>query len=116
MPKGWKMGWGAGRLEPLRDPRSRFFMALACDQRLKILELLKAGEKSSPELIEHLKLNPSVVSRHLTLLREVGLVAARKEGVLLYFRIADPRIQDIMEQAGQIIRDWLEHNQQFFQV
>ena len=114
MPKHMKMGMGGKMMGPMMDPRSKFFMALANDHRLKMIELLKDGEKSSSQIIEALGLYPSVVSRHLTTLRNVGVVAARKEGVTLYFRLADERILQLMDLAGEIIKDWYEKNREFF--
>jgi len=107
MPKGGKM------MGPMMDPRSRFFMALASDQRLKILELLKDGEKGTSEIIESLGLDSSVVSRHLMLLRNFGLVNARKEGVNLFYTLADKRVLDIIEIATQIIKDWFKKHQNY---
>jgi hypothetical protein len=51
MPGGMKrMG---GRIAgAMADPGSRFFMALSCDQRLKLIELMKEGEKTLSELTE----------------------------------------------------------------
>ncbi len=116
MPRGMRMGPGMGgrMMGPMWDPRSRLFMALASDQRLKILELLREGEKSSSDLIEALGLDPSVVSRHLMMLRNLGLVKARKEGVAMFFSIADDRVLQLIELATQIIRDWLDQHRQFF--
>ena len=114
MPRGLRMGRGGRMLGNMVDPRSRLFMALASDQRLKILDLLKEKEKSSAEIIKALDLDASVISRHLMLLRNVGLVSARKEGVALYFSIADPRVFQIIDLATQVIRDWLDQHQAFF--
>jgi len=116
MPRGMRMGPGMGgrMMGALWDPRSRLFMALASDQRLKILELLQQGEKSSADIIEALNLDPSVVSRHLMMLRNLGLVQARKEGVSMYFSIADERVLQLIELATQIIKEWLDQHRQFF--
>ncbi len=99
---------------PMGDPRSRFFMALSCDQRLKLIELMKGGERSLSELTEELGVDVSVVSRHLMILRDLGIVSARREGVYLYFSIADRRIFDIVTLSSQIISDWYSHHQKFF--
>ncbi len=112
MPRGMKMG--TKMMGPMADPRSRFFMALASDQRLRILELLKQGEKNSQQIINELLLDPSVVSRHLMILRNVGLVEAYKQGVTMYFKIADPRVFEIVDLATQITRDWLNKINEFF--
>ncbi len=112
MRRGRRMG---GRMMgPMMDPRSKFFMALASDQRIKILESLKKGEKSSAELIKVLELDPSVVSRHLMMLRNIGLVSARKEGVFLYFELADDRVLKVIDLATEITKDWFDRFQQFF--
>ena len=110
-----RMKFRHGMMGPQMDPRSRFFMALASDQRLRVLDLINEGEKSSAELAAALKLDPSVVSRHMMMLRNVGLVNARKSRVTLFFSIADPRIHQIVNLASDIIKDWFDHNRQFFQ-
>ncbi len=99
---------------PMMDPRSRFFMALASDPRIKIIEALKDGEKSSSELISLLGLDPSVVSRHLMLLRNVGVVYGRKEGVTMYFNLTDDKIIKLLDMATQITMDWFQNFQNFF--
>jgi len=114
MPSGMKRGMGGRMMGPMMDPRSRFFMALASDQRIKILELLKEAEKNSFDIIKALGLDASVVSRHLMMLRNVGIVSARKEGATLYFSIADDRVYQIVELSTQVVRDWLDQNRMFF--
>jgi ArsR family transcriptional regulator len=91
-------------------------MALACDQRLKILELLREKERCSCELVPLLKLDPSVVSRHLSILREVGLVEGRKRGVNVFYTIADARVFDLLEISKQIIQAWFEKRKKMFEI
>ncbi len=112
MPRGVKMG--SKMMGPMTDPRSRLFLALASDQRLRILLLLKEGEKNSQEIISELLLDPSVVSRHMMMLRNVGLVEAYKQGVNMYFKIADKRVFQIINLATDITRNWLNKFQDFF--
>ncbi|NOY78408.1 MAG: winged helix-turn-helix transcriptional regulator [Calditrichaeota bacterium] len=100
----------------MSDPRSRFFMALACDQRLKILELLREKERCSCELVPLLKLDPSVVSRHLSLLREAGMIEGRKEGINIYYAITDKRVFDLLDISKQIIQDWFEKRRKLFEM
>lgn len=110
------MGMNRHWMGGMMDPRSRFFAALASDQRLKILSLLKEGEKSSADLNEAMEIDSSVVSRHLMLLRNVGLVKARKEGVMLYFAVADESVYELVKIATDIIQKWLDQNRDFIQV
>ncbi len=121
--KGKGRGFGAGRgggrgagrmMGPMMDPRSKLLFAMGNDHRLKILEALKEGEKSSAELVSLLALDPSVVSRHLTLMRSVGIVAARKEGVTMFFSIGDKRVLKILDLSTEIARDWLSSLNDFF--
>ncbi len=110
-----RMRHGGGMMGgPMMDPRSRFFMALASDHRVKIIEALKDGEKSSAELISLLGLDPSVVSRHLMMLRNVGIVYGRKEGVTMYFNLSDKRVLKLIDLATQITMDWYMNFQNFF--
>jgi DNA-binding transcriptional ArsR family regulator len=56
------------------------YAALAEPHRREILDLLRAGERSVGELVEPLGLTQPGVSKHLRILREAGLVAARTDG------------------------------------
>lgn len=100
----------------MSNPKSRFFMALACDQRIKILELLRHKEMCSCELVPALEIDQSVVSRHLSLLREVGMIEGHKQGVNIYYTIGDKRILQILDLSKEMLRDLFEKQQQFFSV
>ena len=116
MPRGMRGMRGPMRMMgAMMDPRSRFFMALSSDQRLRIIEMLKGGEKTLSDFTKELEIDISVVSRHLMMLRGLGIVSARREGVSVYFNIADKRIFDVIAMSNQIISDWFKQNQQMFQ-
>ena len=66
------------------------YAALAEPHRRQILDLLRTRERSVSELVEHLDLSQPGVSKHLRVLREAGLVAARAEGRTRTYGI-DPR-------------------------
>lgn len=68
------------------------FKALAEPMRLRILDALRAGEATVGEIVEHTGAGQANVSRHLNLLYRQGLVARRKDGLNVYYRIADPAI------------------------
>jgi DNA-binding transcriptional ArsR family regulator len=115
MPRGMMKGMGGRMMGSMMDPRSRFFMALSSDQRLRIIEMLKSGEKTLADFTKDLQIDVSVVSRHLMMLRGLGIVSARREGAYVYFNIADKRIFDVIALSNQIISDWFKQNQQMFQ-
>jgi ArsR family transcriptional regulator, arsenate/arsenite/antimonite-responsive transcriptional repressor len=68
---------------------ARITKALADPQRLRILMMLQGGEHCVCQIVEVLGLAPSTVSKHLSLLDAAGLVASRKEGRWIYYRLAD---------------------------
>ncbi len=105
---------GRSMTAPAMDPRSRFFLALSSDQRLKLIELLKEKEKNLSELTKELNIDVSVVSRHLMMLRNLGIVSTKKDKGYLYFFIADNRIFDLILLTNQIVSDWFKHNQKMF--
>ena len=69
----------------------RIFKALSDETRLRVLILLTRQELCVCEIEEVLKLTQSRVSRHLTVLRNAGLVLDRREGTWIYYRLAPPR-------------------------
>jgi ArsR family transcriptional regulator len=62
--------------------------ALADETRVRALLALRGGELCLCHVIELLQLSPSTVSKHLDLLRQAGLVARRKDGRWVHFRLA----------------------------
>ena len=68
--------------------------AVANERRLMLLcKLLEMGEANVGALAEAVGLSQSALSQHLTVLREQGIVAFRRERQTLWYRIADPRIE-----------------------
>jgi DNA-binding transcriptional ArsR family regulator len=78
-------------------------------KRLMIISELREGEKSVNELVVALRVPQAVVSRHLAILRNRGVVVTRREGVNIYYRLADTKIIkacDIVHEIllGQVAR------------
>jgi ArsR family transcriptional regulator, arsenate/arsenite/antimonite-responsive transcriptional repressor len=67
----------------------RLFQALGDATRLRILGLLLAGEICVCEIHETLRISQPKASRHLAYLRRSGLVATRRQGLWVYYRLAD---------------------------
>jgi DNA-binding transcriptional ArsR family regulator len=63
------------------------YKALGDEQRLRILALLREGELYAQEIVERTGLHQSVVSRHLSFLRAVGLVTSRRQNTMKYFSL-----------------------------
>lgn len=73
-----------------------FLRALSHEARLRVLCELISGERTAGELVDASGLSQSALSQHLAKLREDGLVATRREGQTIHYRLADPK-------AGQIV-------------
>lgn len=65
--------------------------ALADHGRVRALLACRKGELCACQLIALLQLAPSTVSRHMAILRQAGLVMARKEGRWMHYRLPEPR-------------------------
>jgi ArsR family transcriptional regulator len=71
--------------------------ALANERRLAILcKLVERGEASVNSLAAAVGLSQSALSQHLARMREEGLVTFRRESQTLWYRIADPRIEELL--------------------
>jgi len=85
--------------ESLQNFKADLFKALAHPARIRILELLRDGEKSVTELQLGLGSEGSTVSQQLAILRMKNLVQTRKAGTLIYYRIRDVQINQILDVA-----------------
>jgi ArsR family transcriptional regulator len=80
----------------------RFFSALADRTRLRLLNLMGNGEICVCFLVEVLRTNQPKISRHLAYLRKAGVVAARRDGKWMHYRIvrpADPHAARILDEV-----------------
>lgn len=68
--------------------------ALADPKRLCVLEQLAGGERSVSELSRDVGCQVPNMSQHLTVLRTAGLVASRREGSNVFYRLVDDRVLD----------------------
>ena len=80
-----------GRGENIREA-SAAMQAMAHPLRLKILCLLGSQELSVLEIVEAVGTSQSNISQHLAVLRDHGILAARKDANRVYYRIGDPRV------------------------
>ncbi len=76
---------------------SRFLRQLANEKRLLALCQLVEGELSVGDLAAHVELSQSALSQHLQKLRDDGLVATRRDGQSIYYRLADPKVAALIE-------------------
>ena len=82
------------------------FKALADPTRLRLIHLLGDGEVCVCSFVETLKTNQPKVSRHLAYLRRAGLVATRREGKWIHYRLVDPS-DPCASKIFREVREWL---------
>ena len=68
------------------------FKALAEPARLQILNCLRGGELTVTELVEETEFGQANVSKHLQLLHTLGFVSRRKDGLYVYYALADKSV------------------------
>jgi len=86
------------------ETRAEIIKALAHPSRVLIAESLVDGEKCVRELTEIVGADMSTVSRHLSQMRQVGLVESEKRGLNHYFRVACPCLLDFFRCVDLIAR------------
>jgi len=77
--------------------KAKIFNALSDPVRLEIVEFLREGEKCVCEIIPHVQIIQPLVSRHLKILKDCGLVKDRKEGNKRFYSLTDPSILEIVD-------------------
>jgi DNA-binding transcriptional ArsR family regulator len=84
------------------------FAALADGTRRHLLEQLAGRDRDVSELVTGLDISQAAVSQHLRVLREAGLVTARKQGRHRYYQLRPAGLTEL--------RDWLDELERFWQA
>lgn len=86
------------RIDPLVFERAaRVIRILGHPLRLRILESLESGERNVTDLQDELEATQAVISQQLAILRSEDVVAARREGPRVYYRIIEPKVSHILD-------------------
>lgn len=90
------------------------FRALSEPMRLRLLNLLMGGEMTVGQLVAATGSSQANVSKHLSVLREAGMIAMRKEGLTSVCFIADPIVNELCEMMCSRLREEMESRAQAF--
>ena len=91
---------------PRAAASSDVFNAVAEPQRRAILEFIAGDERSVGEIVDALELAQPSVSKHLRVLKDVGLVSARRNGKQMLYRTNATELRPLHEWAGMFERLW----------
>ncbi len=88
---------------PIYQVKAEFFKTLGHPARIRVLEVLREGERPVNELIPEVGIEPSHLSQQLAVLRHANLVRSRKVGASVIYSVSEPRIFQLLEVAKAIL-------------
>ncbi len=88
-----------------------FFAALADRTRLRLINLMGDDEICVCFFVEVIKTNQPKISRHLAYLRRAGIVAARREGKWMHYRVVEPK-DSHAARVFQEVRTWISEDKE----
>ncbi|HCM26842.1 MAG TPA: transcriptional regulator [Treponema sp.] len=92
----------------LAEARARVIKALGHPSRIYMVARLSAGDASVGELVEAVGADVSTVSKHLTVLRQAGLLSDRKEGSRVLYTLRCPCIMQFIHCIDEVILEEAE--------
>ena len=88
---------------------------LAQPTRLKILELLRNGERCICEIVPAINGEQSNISRHISLMQKSHLVTTRKDGVKVMVKVRDPKIFEILDSVSLLLKKQIQETGRLIQ-
>lgn len=88
---------------------------LANPKRLQIINLLRGQELSVGAMVSALKVAKANLSQHLSVMRQKGILTTRREGTVIYYRLATPRITEACKIMRQVLMEVLAAKEAFSQ-
>ncbi len=76
-------------------------------KRLEILNALREAEKTAGELAATVGISKANLSQHLAIMRERGILVARREGLNVYYRVANPKVIQACDLMRQVLLEQL---------
>ena len=91
---------GGEQMELTEKRMALIFKALCDENRIRIMKLLRTGEKCACKMLEELNISQPTLSHHMKILCDAGIVTGRKEGKWMHYSIS--------AEGSQIARDCLK--------
>ena len=89
---------------------------LASPKRLEIINALKEGEKTVGELVEILGVPKANVSQHLAVMRHKGILNSRRDGVNIYYRIANPKVVQACGLMREVLTEQMQEKSRLIDI
>lgn len=97
---------------PIYQVKADFFKTLGHPARIRVLELLRDGERTVSQLLPEVGLEASHLSQQLGILRRANVLQARKDGATVLYSVTDDRIFQLLEVAKAILSSSLAESRQ----
>src|SRR3990167_9041608 len=98
--------------ERMYEMHAEVCKSMANSTRLKIMNLLREGEKSVEELKKQLSLPKANLSQHLSVLRQLRIVSTRRVGLNIYYKIANPKMIKACDLLREVLFEQLQESRQ----
>lgn len=97
---------------PLYEIKANLFKALAHPARIRVLELLSESSEPTPvsAILAVTGIEPTLLSQHLAVLRRHRVVTAERNGNAVFYRLAHPKISELLLIARTFLVDTLAAN------
>ena len=82
--------------------------AMGQPTRLQILDLLKEGERCVCEIFPAIHQEQANVSKHLSILKQAGILDSRKDGLRIIYRIKNREVLDLLKIVSQMLKDQMQ--------
>lgn len=105
------MTWSAIMEKKIYEMHAEICKVFTSPKRLEIINLLRDGEKTVNELAEKAGVPQANISQHLTVLRQNNVVTTRREGVNVYYKIANPKILQACDLMREVLLEKLAENE-----
>lgn len=89
--------------DPIYAHHAEMCKVFSHPKRLELINTLRGKEMSASDLGERLGLSPGNLSQHLTMMKERRILVSRKEGNMVYYRIANLRLLDAFDLLREIM-------------
>ncbi len=100
----------------LFELQSEVCKTLASPKRLEIINALKDGEKTVGELVDILGVPKANVSQHLAVMRHKGILKSRRDGVNIYYRIANPKVVQACVLMREVLTEQMKERSKLIDI
>ncbi len=87
------------------DMQAELCSAMGHAVRLQIVHLLRDEPKRVSDIAEELQISQATISRHLAVLRNVGILSTQRQGTDIIYQIVNPKITDICESMRAVLAE-----------